>query len=138
MLSEIQIQVLEKRLDFAPIQMFINELALRKHFEDFSKRIRIRANFRDQTRRFGDFGDFGDFSDKPVFRPKSNWKPPPGQTSLELFLSQLEKEIFDGLLNDSISIPSNISKKEWNTLRGLADDRSIVIKQADKGSCVVV
>ena len=53
-------------------------------------------------------------------------------------MSQLEKEIFNGLLNDSISIPSNISKEEWEALRGLADDGSIVIKQADKGSCVVV
>ena len=25
----------------------------------------------------------------------------------------------------------------WEALRGLADDRSIVIKQGDKGSCVV-
>ena len=53
-------------------------------------------------------------------------------------MSQFEKEIFNGLLNDSISIPSNITKEEWEALRGLADDRSIVIKQADKGSCVVV
>ena len=31
-----------------------------------------------------------------------------------------------------------MSKEEWEALTGLADDRSIVIKQADKGSCVVV
>ena len=31
-----------------------------------------------------------------------------------------------------------MSKEEWEALRGLADDKSIVIKQADKGSCVVV
>ena len=92
--------------------------------------MRIRWNFRDQPSE--------DFSDKPAFRPKSNWKPPPGHPGLELFLSQLEKEIFNGLLNDSISIPSNMSKEEWEALRGLADDRSIVIKQSDKGSCVVV
>ena len=33
---------------------------------------------------------------------------------------------------------SNISQEEWRTVRSLADDRSIVIKKADKGSCVVV
>ena len=129
-LSEIEIQVLEKGLDFAPIQKSINEAELRKDFEEFSRRMRIRWNFRDQPSE--------DFSDKPAFRPKSNWKPPPGHPGLELFLSQLEKEIFNGLLNDSISIPSNMSKEEWEALRGLADDKSIVIKQADKGSCVVV
>ena len=31
-----------------------------------------------------------------------------------------------------------MSKEEWETLRGLADDRSIVTKQVDKGSRVVV
>ena len=129
-LSEIEIQVLEKRLNFAPIQKSINEPELRKDFEDFSRRMRIRWNFRDQPSE--------GFSDKPMFRPKSNWKPPLGHPGLELFLSQFKKEIFNGLLNDSISIPSNMSKEEWKALRGLADDRSIVIKQADKGSCVVV
>ena len=34
-ISEIKIQVLEKGLDFAPIQKFTNEPWLRKDFEDF-------------------------------------------------------------------------------------------------------
>ena len=33
---------------------------------------------------------------------------------------------------------SNFSKEEWQCMRLLANDRSIVIKKADKGSCVVV
>ena len=73
--------------------------------------MRIRWNFRDQPSE--------DFSDKPAFCPKSKWKPPPGHPGLELFLSQLEKEIFNGLLNDSISILSNMFKEEWEALRGL-------------------
>ena len=128
-LSEPEIQVLEKELDFAPIQKSINEPELRKDFEDFSRRMRFRWKFRDQLSE--------DFSDKPLFHLKSNWKPPPGHLRLELFLSQLEKEIFNGFLNNSLSVPSNISKEWWESLRGLADYRSIVIKQADKGSCGV-
>ena len=31
-----------------------------------------------------------------------------------------------------------MSKEEWEVLRRLADDRSIVKKQADKGTCVAV
>ena len=130
MLSEIEIQVLGKGLDFVPIQMSKKEPEQRKDFEDFSRRMRIRGNFWDQSSKI--------FSDKPTFCPKSNWKPPPSHPGLEQFLSQLEKEIFNGFLNDSISIPSNMSNKEWKALRGLADDRSIVIKQADRSSCVVV
>ena len=33
---------------------------------------------------------------------------------------------------------SIMSREEWQAVRSLADDRSIVIKKADKGSCVVV
>ena len=119
-LSEIEIHVLEKGLDFVLIQKSINEPDLRKDFEDFSRIMHIRWNFRDQP--------CDDFSDKPTLRPKSNWKPPPVHPGLELFLSQLEIEIFNSLLNDSIFIPSNMSKEEWEALRVLADNRSIVIK----------
>ena len=60
------------------------------------------------------FGDqhSEDFYNKPVFHPKSNWKPPPGHPGLKLFLSQLVKETFNGLSNDFASVSSNISKKE--------------------------
>ena len=75
-LSEIEIQVLEKGLDFAPIQKSINEPELRKGFEEFSRRMHIRWNFRDQPSE--------DFSDKPVFCPKSNWEPPHGHPGLQL------------------------------------------------------
>ena len=33
---------------------------------------------------------------------------------------------------------SNFSKEEWQAMRALANDRSIVIKKADKGLCVVI
>ena len=129
-LTEAEIQVLEKGLDFAPVQRSINEPELKKDFEDFSRRMRIKWNFRNEVSE--------NFSETPVFRPKSKWKPPPGHPGLKLFLSQLEKEIFDNLFTNSYQPSLNMTSEEWQALRGLADDRSIVIKQADKGSCVVV
>ena len=33
---------------------------------------------------------------------------------------------------------SNLSKDEWEAVRTLGDDRDIVIKKANKGSCVVI
>ena len=53
-----------------------------------------------------------------------------------MFLSGVEKELFSDEMNDSTQ--SNLSGDEWKALRNLADDRSIVIKGADKGSSVVI
>ena len=77
-----------------------------------------------------------DFSNITAFAPKSAWKPPKGHPNLEVFLSQVESDLFK-----AIERPmgySNLSKEEWDAIRSLADDRNIVIKRADKGSCVVI
>ena len=68
------------------------------------------------------------FSETTAFRPKSVWKPP---TSLEVFLSRFEKELFSDDISES-------TPEEWKALRGLAADKTIVIKGADNGSSVVV
>ena len=48
----------------------------------------------------------------------------------------MEGEIFSLLLGKSTSY--NLTKEEWKAMRTLAEDSSIIIKPADKGSCVVV
>ena len=69
----------------------------------------IRWKFRDQPSE--------DFSGKPVFHPKSNWKPLLGHPGLKLFSSQCVKEIFNVLPNDFVSVASNISKEDREELR---------------------
>ena len=48
----------------------------------------------------------------------------------------MEGEIFSLLSGNSTLY--NLTKEKWKSIKGLAEDRSIVIKPADKGSCVVV
>ena len=85
-LSEEEIQVLEKGLDFAPIQRKIHEPELRKDFEEFCRRMRTKWNFRNEPSQ--------GFSVAPAFARKSSWKPPFGHPNLEVFLSQVESELF--------------------------------------------
>ena len=127
-LSDAEIKILEKGLDFAPIQRKINEPELRKDFEEFCRRMGIKWHFRNENT--------SDFNNIPAFVPKSAWKPPTGHPNLELFLSQVESDLFK-----AIERPigySNLSKEEWDAIRSLADDRNIVIKRADNRSCVVI
>ena len=128
-LSNTEIKILEKGLDCAPIHNRVNEPELRQDFGKFSRKMRLKWYFRNEATE--------DFSETSSFRFKSSWKPPQGNASLKLFLSQIERELFE--------IPkkrldySNFSKEEWECMRSLANDRSIIIKtNADKGSCVVV
>ena len=127
-LSEEEIKVLEKGFDFAPIQRKINEPELCKDFEEFCRCMRTKWNFRNEPSE--------GFSVAPAFTCKSSWKSPLGHPNLEVFLSQVESELFKET-QDSLHY-SNLSQEEWRAVRSLVDDRSIVIKKADKGSCVVV
>ena len=76
-LTDTEINILEKGLDFAPIQNKINQPELRKDFEEFCRRMRIKWYFRNEISE--------NFSEKPAFTPKSKWKPPKGHPSLEVF-----------------------------------------------------
>ena len=67
-LSDPEIKVLEKALDFAPIQRKINEPKLREDFEEFCRCIRVKWHFRNEPSE--------SFSNKTAFSLKSNCKPP--------------------------------------------------------------
>ena len=84
-LTEAEVKVFEKGLDYAPIQNKVNEPELRSDFEEFCRRMRLKWYFRNDPTP--------DFSEKPSFTPKSSWKPPTGHPNLEVFLSELEKKI---------------------------------------------
>ena len=82
-LSETEMKVVAKGLDFAPIQNKINEPKLRNDLEGFCKRMRIKWHFsNDATPQV---------SEIPEFTPKSKWKSPKGNSNLEVFLNQIEK-----------------------------------------------
>ena len=84
-LTDAEIKVLEKGLDFAPIQRKINEPELMLDFNEFCRRMRLKWYFRDETQ---------EFSETPAFSIKSTWNPPKGQPSLAVFLIQAENELF--------------------------------------------
>ena len=126
-LNSLELDVLGKGLGFVPTPTCINESHLHQDFLDFSRKMRCKWYFRNNS---------NENSDESSFRVKSNWIPPKGNLALELFLQCLEKDLFKKLPGKVSTY--NLSKEEWLSMRGLAEDRSVVIKPADKGSCVVV
>lgn len=61
--SESEAGILKKGLDFAPIQKKINEPDLRRDFQEFCRRMRIKWNFRNEPSK--------NFSEFPSFKAKS-------------------------------------------------------------------
>ena len=75
---------------------------------------------------------------KNLFPTKSDWTPPDGRfSSLDLYIGtcrdQISKINFRSKLNYS-----NLTSAELNATKSLHKCKDIVIKQADKGGCVVV
>ena len=127
-LTDLEISVLGKGLGSLPTPTLINEADLRRDFADFARKIRCKWFFRNEPTE--------DFSEMPAFRIESNRSPPKGHPALEMFLSPMKREIFSLVPGNSTSY--NLTKEQRKTMRGLAEDCSIVIKPGDQGSCVVV
>ena len=79
-LTDIEIKVLEKSLDYHPIQNKINEPEWRKDFEKFCRRMKLKWHFRNDPIPY--------FKETPVFPSKSTLKPPKGHPYLEVLLSK--------------------------------------------------
>ena len=93
-LTDLGISVLGKGLGFSLTPTFINKADLRRNFADFTRKMRCKRFFRNKAAE--------DFSEIPAFRIKSNWSPPKGHPTLEMFLSQMKGEIFSLLPGNSI------------------------------------
>ena len=99
--------MLEKGLDFVPIQQYINEPDLCKDFQEFCRRMKIKCNFRNEPSQ--------EFNIVPVFTCKSSWKKPLGYPYMEVFLNQVQRELFKE--TQDILRFSNLSSEEWRAVR---------------------
>ena len=125
-LSASEISLLSKGLKFVPAANKIDRAKLKIELEEYGRKLRLMWHFRNDERSFA--------ADR--FRPKSSFNPRNKDVIIETYLSCLEERLLD------IEIPSkrfnNLTKEEREALYSLKDDRSIIIKGADKGSAVVV
>ena len=103
----------------------MNRVKLKEELEVFGRKLRLKWHFRNEESS----GTFNPFRRKSKFNPKGK------DTAIEIYLSRLEEEILG--LDTKLSY-SNLSREERQAMQSLRDDSSIVIKEADKGSAVVV
>lgn len=131
LLTEAEISLLSKGLKFCPMPEKIDVYNLRKDIRDYIRRIRLREYF------YSEDEVDGDFSDKPAFRNKSKWCPEKNrEIAIEAYVDAVEKAILAYDLDKTYR--RNITRDEQRALENLRGYEDIIIKQADKGSAVVV
>ena len=131
LITPAETSLLSKGLSFCPTPRDIDLFALRKDISDYVRRLRLKEYFLNN--------DYvgGGFSSYPAFRHRSTWCPERNRDlTLEAYMSILEKKIFSS--NLKARCHRNISREEQKALENLRNYDDIIIKQADKGSAVVI
>ena len=127
--NQHEIELLEMGLSFVPtLDMYKNQTnVLKKDMAIYHRRLKLATHF-----------GTGSEDEIPPFQPKSNWEPANG------ILPNSLKQLITADQTCINSIPAhfrekdNLTKLQVAALRSLANNKDIVIKPADKGSCIVL
>lgn len=119
----MEIRALAKGLSFCPSS--IRDPDYTASITKLSRSIRLKSYFEDSEMP----------TKPPPFRRKSTWAPPAAPRHIEAYLSTLNSKL--GSISPQ-KTTNNMSPGERKALKSLAADNTIVIKKADKGSCLVV
>ena len=130
-LTEAEVSLLSKGLKFCPTPERIDVYNVRRDIRDYIRRIRLREYF------YCEDEVDGDFSQVPALRTKSTWCPERNrEMAIEAYVEALKKKILSHDLN--VKCQHNLTRNEQGALENLRIYDDIIIKQADKGSTVVV
>ena len=125
-LTETQKTVLFKGLKFTPTPK-TNTFELKSDIRNFSRKLRLIEFFATEQG--------GHEEEESIHQNKSSFCPPINRDK------KLDAAInfINGLnLSQPESNKSNLSKKQWKGINDLKNNDSIIIKEADKGGCVVI
>ena len=125
-LTETEKNILKKGLKFTPTPSKKDTEELKKDISEFTRKIRL-AEFFHNT----------ETNDISIIRNKSDYTPPKKRNpALDTFAENIANIQLKTSPNPHTR--QNISKNERDAIKSLAEDISIIIKQADKGGAVVL
>jgi peptide-methionine (R)-S-oxide reductase len=127
-LSLPQLSLLSRGLKFTPLPNHVDRLSLKESLNTFTRRLRLTEYFADR--------DSCTRETPSKFRIKSSWTPPPNRDKfLDSYISIIESEIMNSTEQRSFA---NLSKDERRAVKDLQRNSDIIIREADKGSGVVI
>ena len=105
---------MNKNLNFVPIQKTINEDTINKEFEDFFRRIKLRAHFKNKKNK--NLSSKEDRFKKPT---NKKWIPTNNHHSVETFIEATRNEIQEIIEKTRPSKCSNLTTKERKAMQEL-------------------
>ena len=127
-LTRDQLSVLNLGLNFCPVPPELNVVELKQDFKDFARKMRLKEFFSKQEPE--------PYIPVP-FKPKGTFNPQPQCKFLETYLASVENTIFTES-NQGRDFHRNLTSAQANALKELRTNPRIIIRDADKGSGVVV
>ena len=124
-LSKAEVSLLLKGLKFCPTTNSVDK-SVKKNLEIFGRTLRLKWHYRNDERTF----------DPNPFRPKSKFNPSKNDAAIELHLSHIEEKLLSS--TEIKHSYYNLTREERQATYNLKKDQSIVIKEADNGSAVVI
>ena len=94
--------------------------------EKLGRALGLKWHYRNDERTF----------DPNLFLPKSKFNPSKTDAAIELYLIQIEEKLLS--CTEIKHSYYNLTREERQAMYNLKNDQSIVIKEADKGSAVVI
>ncbi|XP_053556276.1 evC complex member EVC [Bombina bombina] len=121
-LSEAEINLLNRGLSFVPTP-HVDTFERMVDVHRFQRQLKLRDHFREQ-----------EYSPEP-FKKKSTYEPPHTHASIRNYTRILTQSVNEA---SNVAPYPNLTKGERDALIGLSNDRSVIVRPADKGGSIVV
>ena len=105
-------KLLNKNLNFVPTQKTVNKYTINNQFEDFFRRIKLRAHFKNKKNK-----NLSSEEDRFKNLTNKNWIPTDNNHSIETFIEKTRNEIQEKTEKTRLSKYSNLKIKEWKAMQ---------------------
>ena len=124
---------MNKNLNFIPTPKVYNKSELDKDLNDFFRRIKLKAYFKDMPNNKND-------DESILFKQSKNkkWTPPNNHHTISTYVEAVKKYIEQIKTVTPRKIRPNLSKDEKLALKYLSRRDDIIVANADKGDAVVI
>jgi hypothetical protein len=130
-ISTEQEKVLEKGLTFCPSPGRPDYSQIWLDFKGFHRKLELKKFFSDNPT-----DEIPQIQRK--FTPKSNWRPPVPNKTLETFYRAVNNDLIQKNMKYKKLANDNLTKQDRDFLQQLKENPLITIKKPDKGSAVVI